>query len=91
MFLETMETNLLSLTPWICLAITQMPKRIKRRRAVKDARGMDAGWEECYEYTFPEEQAARPQLKLLEAARKWALQKEQEPPATRVLGMDTDV
>jgi crooked neck len=59
-----------------------MPKRIKRRRPVKDARDVDAGWEEYYEYTFPEEQAAKPQLKLLEAARKWALQKEQEAATT---------
>jgi crooked neck len=55
-----------------------MPKRIKRRRAVTDARGADAGWEEYYEYVFPEEQAAKPQLKILEAARKWKLARERK-------------
>jgi crooked neck len=55
-----------------------MPKRIKRRRAVTDARGIDAGWEEYYEYVFPEEQAVKPQLKILEAARKWKLAREKQ-------------
>eukprot|EP00173_Palmaria_palmata_P001881 Plantae.Rhodophyta-Palmaria_palmata.ctg2119.p1 GENE.Plantae.Rhodophyta-Palmaria_palmata.ctg2119~~Plantae.Rhodophyta-Palmaria_palmata.ctg2119.p1 ORF type:complete len:494 (-),score=121.72 Plantae.Rhodophyta-Palmaria_palmata.ctg2119:1332-2759(-) len=53
-----------------------MPKRIKKRRAVTDARGVDAGWEEYYEYVFPEEQEVNPKLKILEAARKWKLQRQ---------------
>jgi crooked neck len=31
----------------------------------------DAGWEEYFDYVFPDEQAAQPQLRLLDAARKW--------------------
>lgn len=49
-----------------------MPQRIKRKRAVVDDHGMEAGWEEYLEYVFPEERAAEPQLKLMDAARMWA-------------------
>lgn len=52
-----------------------MPKRIKRRRAVTDSRGADAGWEEYYEYVFPEEQEVNPKLRILEAARQWKLKR----------------
>lgn len=52
-----------------------MPKRIKRRRAVTDSRGADSGWEEYYEYVFPEEQELNPKLKILEAARRWKLKR----------------
>lgn len=54
-----------------------MPKRIKRRRAVFDSRGNDAGWEEYFEYVFPEEQDSNPKLKILERARLWKLQQQQ--------------
>lgn len=54
-----------------------MPKRIKRRRAVVDARGSDAGWEEYFEYVFPEEQESNPKLKILERARLWKMAQEQ--------------
>jgi crooked neck len=54
-----------------------MPRRIKRRRAVTDSRGADAGWEEYYEYVFPEEQESNPKLKILEAARQWKLKRQQ--------------
>lgn len=49
----------------------RMPKRIKRRRQVTDKHGVDAGWEEYFEYVFPEEQETKPQFKILDAARKW--------------------
>lgn len=31
----------------------------------------DAGWEEYYDYIFPDETAAQPNLKLLAMAKKW--------------------
>ena len=31
----------------------------------------DAGWEEYYDYIFPDEEAAQPNLKLLAMAKKW--------------------
>ena len=33
--------------------------------------GADAGWEEYWDYIFPEEEAAKPNMKLLEMAKKW--------------------
>lgn len=33
-----------------------MPKRIKKRRPIQSEDGTDAGWEEYYEYIFPEDQ-----------------------------------
>lgn len=32
---------------------------------------MDAGWEEYYDYIFPEDEAAQPNLKLLAMAKTW--------------------
>ena len=34
-------------------------------------KGADAGWEEYWDYIFPEEEAAKPNMKLLEMAKKW--------------------
>lgn len=63
-----------------------MPKRIKKRRQITNEDGTDAGWEEYYDYIFPQDQckyliyksffhqlilAAKINFKLLEAARKW--------------------
>lgn len=38
---------------------------------------MDAGWEECYDYVFPQDQAAKGSFKLLEAAAKWKAEREE--------------
>ncbi len=37
--------------------------------------GSDAGWEEYYDYTFPDEQIAQPQLAILQFAHMWKKQK----------------
>lgn len=37
--------------------------------------GSDAGWEEYFDYIFPDETAAAPNLKILEVAHKWKKQK----------------
>jgi len=54
--------------------LKKMPKRIIRRRPVKTPEGQDAGLEEYYDYIFPDEQAAAPNLKILEMAHKWKKQ-----------------
>jgi len=54
--------------------LKKTPKRIIRRRAVKTPEGEDAGLEEYYDYIFPDEQAAAPNLKILEMAHKWKKQ-----------------
>jgi crooked neck len=52
----------------------KMPRRVTKRRKVITETGQEAGWEEYYDYIFPDEEAAKPNLKLLEAARKWKQQ-----------------
>jgi crooked neck len=52
-----------------------MPRRVKRKRAIFADDGAPAGQEEYYDYIFPEEQGAAPNLKILEAAYKWKRQK----------------
>lgn len=53
----------------------KMPKRVKRKRPVKTADGMEVGQEEFYDYIFPEEAGSAPHLKLLELAYKHKRQK----------------
>ena len=43
--------------------------------------GADAGWEEYWDYIFPEEEAAKPNLKLLEMAKMWKKKEENEEEA----------
>lgn len=52
-----------------------MPKRIKRKRPITSEQGGQLGMEEYYDYVFPEEAGAAPNLKLLEAAMRWKRQK----------------
>ena len=33
-----------------------MPKRLKKKRPVRDDAGEEVGWEEYYDFTFPEEE-----------------------------------
>jgi crooked neck len=54
-----------------------MPKRIKRKRPLTADDGSEVGMEEYYDYVFPDEAAAAPNLKLLEAAYRWKRQKTQ--------------
>nr|CAB3233887.1 crooked neck-like protein 1 [Phallusia mammillata] len=54
-----------------------MPKRVKKRRKVTTEGGIDAGWEEYYDYIFPEEEEAQPNLKLLAMAKMWKAKKEE--------------
>ena len=53
-----------------------MPKRVKKRRKVYQEDGSDAGWEEYWDYVFPDDVSAAPHLKLLEMARLWKQRKE---------------
>lgn len=47
----------------------KLPKRVKKRRKVESADG--DGWEEFYDYIFPEDQASSKNFKILELAHKW--------------------
>ncbi|KAF0291869.1 Crooked neck-like protein 1 [Amphibalanus amphitrite] len=60
-----------------------MPKRVKRRRKIVTDDGEETGWEEYFDYIFPEDEAARPNLKLLQMAKLWRKQQEDgDAPAT---------
>merc|ERR1711902_34212 len=53
-----------------------LPRRVKKRRKVQGEYGSDQGWEEYFDYIFPEDEAAKPNLKLLAMAKMWKKQKE---------------
>uniref|UniRef100_A0A1I7YZQ0 Suf domain-containing protein n=1 Tax=Steinernema glaseri TaxID=37863 RepID=A0A1I7YZQ0_9BILA len=57
----------------------QMPKKVKKRRPIQNEDGVDAGWEEYYEFVFPADQANTGQLKLFEAALRWKKQNQALP------------
>ena len=53
-----------------------LPRRVKKRRKVYQEDGSDAGWEEYWDYVFPDDASAAPNLKLLQMARMWKKNKE---------------
>lgn len=57
-----------------------MPRRVKRRRKAldDDDGGNDGGWEEYFDYIFPEDEIAKPNLKLLAMAKMWKKQRNEE-------------
>ncbi|XP_077594244.1 crooked neck-like protein 1 [Stigmatopora nigra] len=58
-----------------------LPEKVKKRRKVTAEDGSDAGWEEYYDYIFPEDAANQPNLKLLAMAKMWKKKQQQEPAA----------
>ena len=54
-----------------------MPRKVKKRRQIQTEDGVDAGWEEYFDYIFPQDQAAKGSFKLLEAAARWKKQREE--------------
>ncbi|KJH49639.1 HAT repeat protein [Dictyocaulus viviparus] len=68
-----------------------MPRRVKKRRQIQTDDGVDAGWEEYYDYIFPQDQAAKGSFKLLEAAARWKKQREQMAKEAQAVADDRDV
>jgi len=56
-----------------------MPEKIKKRRKIQTEDGSDAGWEEYHDYIFPDEESAKPNLKLLALAKRWKKEVVKEP------------
>ena len=52
----------------------RMPKVVKKRRRVTLEDGSSGGWEEHYDFIFPEDDKDKPSFKLLSMAQKWKLQ-----------------
>lgn len=57
--------------PGVAAVEKKMPKRVKRKRVLLGDNGEEEGFEEYYDYIFPDEAGAAPNLKLLEAAQRW--------------------
>ena len=53
-----------------------LPRRVKKRRKVQGEDGSDQGWEEYFDYIFPEDEAAKPNLKLLAMTKMWKKNKD---------------
>lgn len=51
--------------------VKKMPRRVKKKRKVYREDGSDGGWEEYWDYMFPDDGADAPSLKLLQFAQKW--------------------
>ncbi|KAL6086412.1 hypothetical protein STEG23_012915 [Scotinomys teguina] len=83
---EEKEERLMLLESWRCFedefgtvsdkerVCKLMPERAKKRRKVQADDGSDAGWEEYYDYLFPEDDVDHPNLKLLAMAKLWKKQ-----------------
>ncbi len=56
----------------------KLPRKIKKRRMVTGEDGQELGWEEYYDFIFPDDQAAPTNLKILEMAQKWKQQKKRK-------------
>jgi crooked neck len=57
----------------------KMPRRVKRKRMRTDETGAELGWEEIFDYHFPDDQdAAAGNLKILEMAAKWKKEHESD-------------
>ena len=52
------------------------------KRPITTEDGLEVGMEEYFDYIFPDEAAAAPNLKLLEAAQRWKRQKVMENSAS---------
>ncbi|XP_053829913.1 crooked neck-like protein 1 [Vidua macroura] len=67
-----------------------MPEKIKKRRKLQAEDGSDAGWEEYYDYIFPEDTANQPNLKLLAMAKLWKKQQQENEAAAMDPDKDID-
>lgn len=56
----------------------KLPKRIRKKRQVLAEDGTNAGWEEYYDYVFPDEESKTSTLKILDMARKWKKMKDSD-------------
>lgn len=68
----------------------KMPRRIKKRQKIISESGAEEGWEEVFDYIFPEDEMARPNLKLLAAAKMWKKLKETSGSVSENQSNDTE-
>ncbi|GKY95111.1 hypothetical protein MPSEU_000475000 [Mayamaea pseudoterrestris] len=62
-------------TEHLSIVEAKMPRRIKRKRMQENEQGIDLGWEEYFDYQFPDDETATAgNFKILEMAAKWKAQ-----------------
>ena len=49
----------------------KIPKKVRKRRKIYQEDGSDSGWEEYWDYVFPDDRSASSNVKLLQMARLW--------------------
>ncbi|XP_053671949.1 protein crooked neck [Anopheles nili] len=62
--------------------LEKMPRKVKKRQKIISESGVEEGWEEVFDFIFPEDEMTRPNLKLLAAAKNWKRKQDTEPPVT---------
>jgi len=60
--------------------LERMPRKVKKRQKIVSESGVEEGWEEVFDFLFPEDEMARPNLKLLAAAKNWKRKQDTDPP-----------
>jgi crooked neck len=76
------EERVLLLTSWreceaaasngdITIVDSKLPRKLKMKRMITAEDGSDLGWEEYYDYQFPDDEKKIGGLKILETAMKW--------------------
>ena len=56
----------------------KMPRRVKKRRKIDVEEGGEGGWEEYWDYIFPDTEANSSNLKFLQMAKAWKKQKDDD-------------
>lgn len=64
--------------------LKKMPRRVKKRQKIVSETGETEGWEEVFDYIFPEDELAKPNLKLLAAAKNWKKNIVPEPSTSNI-------
>ena len=57
----------------LALVVEKAPKAVKKRRQILDDNGVGVGWEEYFDYIFPEDGEDKSSLKLLQLAHQWKM------------------
>ena len=85
---ESKEERVLLLDSWLAMeeglgdvgnpgdVRAKQPKQIKKKRPITNDEGQTTGWEEYFDYIFPDEEKKAPNLKILEMAAKWKAKKQ---------------
>lgn len=71
--------------------IEKLPRRVKKRQKIISDSGIEEGWEEVFDYIFPEDEMARPNLKLLAAAKNWKKKKEENDTIPSVVPVTDEI